>query len=74
MWQSWQWHLCDPKFLWWNNPYEEAKCSWALNKSLGLYAKNGDDVIKALVETHKGSEEEIVRPRQRRKKGCNKCT
>ena len=63
-----------PNFFDEDNPYKEAKCSQALGKSLGLYAENDDDVIKALVETRKGNEEEVVRPRQRQKKGCNKRT
>ena len=36
---------------------EEAKRTWALGKSLGLYAQNEDDVVNALPELHMEKED-----------------
>ena len=51
--------------------YEKAKYSWALGKSLGLYAENDEEVIQALVEVRKGIDNDCTLSRSSRKKGNN---
>ena len=54
-----------------DDSYEEAKNSWALDKSLRLYTKNDEKVIQALVDACKGNENDFAPFRSRRKKGSN---
>ena len=48
---------------------EEAKCTWALGKSLGLYAQNEDDVVNALAELQMEKKDGKKRARARGKRG-----
>ena len=52
--------------------YGEARNTWEIGKTLGLYSQNDEEVIKALVVAHENREENVKNVKSRGKKGRNK--
>ena len=53
--------------------YGEARNTWEIGKTLGLYSQNDEEVIKALVVAHENREENVKNNvKSRGKKGRNK--
>ena len=55
-----------------SNSKEEARCTWDLGKSLGLFAQNEDDVVNAFAELHMEKEDGTKQARARGKRGRKK--
>ena len=49
--------------------YEEARKTWDLGKSLGLYAESDDSVIKALAKGLKSNKEDLIQIQSKRGRG-----